>query len=57
MDLIHIEDYMFSFISFTGLSVVRPLNFYLEAMQFCYVIIGHLYYGSRFKTPFDSLYF
>ena len=24
--LFHLEDYMYSFISFTGLSVVRPLN-------------------------------
>ena len=30
--LFHLEDYMCSFISFTGLSVARPLNYYLEAM-------------------------
>ena len=34
---------MYKFISFTGLSVVRPLNYYLEVLNVIfYVIIGHL---------------
>ena len=35
MDLIivfHLENYMYSYILFTGLSFVRQLNYYLEAM-------------------------
>ena len=46
VDLIHcclILKIMYKFISFTGLSVVRQLNYYLEMLNvILYVIIGHL---------------